>query len=192
MPEWVAPVGIPTAIVALITAGVWAGKVIERLGNLKGTADADRKVFQKTADDDRKSFQEAATEDRKRIRQVLDEIRDDIKRIFLRIGRTEATGGSPLRLTDYGRELLTGIDGKGWAIRLATTLEERVVGMEAYEIQDFCYGYVANDLNPSEEEQAAMRRTAYEKAARMEQVRRVLAIELRDRLLELSGQEAPE
>ena len=192
MPDWVAPVGIPAAILALIGAGVWAGRVIERLGNLKEAADADRKAFQKTADDDRKSFQEVATDDRKRIRQVLDEIRGDIKKIFLRLGRAEATGGSPLRLTDYGRELLAGINGKGWAIRLASALEERVGGMEAYEIQDFCFAYVEDDLDPSEEEQAVMRRTAYEKAARMKQVRRVLAIELRDRLLELSGLETPE
>ena len=62
----------------------------------------------------------------------------------------------------------------------------------AYEIQEFSFDYVENELTPSEDERKAMRRTAYEQGARMEQIRRVLAIELRDKLLERAGLEAPD
>ena len=199
MPGWIAPVGVPAAILLLIGLGVWVGGVIERIKNIRETADADRKTFKETADADRKAFKETAdadretfqkaiTEDRKRFRTIL----DDIKKIFHRLGQVETTFQSPLRLTDYGRELLAGIGGEPWATRLATTLRRKVEGMEAYEIHEFCFEYVANDLDPSDDEQVAMRRTAYEKGAEMEQIQRVLAIELRDRLLTMTNQEAVE
>ncbi len=181
MPGWLGPVGIPAAIALLVGVGIWVGKVMERLGNIKETADADRETFQK-----------AITEDRTRVRTILDEIRGDIKKMFHSLGQAEAVPQSPLRLTDYGRELLAGIGGEPWAARLATALKDGVQGMEAYEIQEFCFDYVENKLEPSDDEQAAMRRTAYEKGARMAQVQRVLALELRDRLLRMTGQEAPE
>ena len=192
MPGWIAPVGVPAAILLLIGLGVWVGGVIERIKNIKETADADRKTFKETADADRETFQKAITEDRKRFRTILDEIRGDIKKIFHRLGQAETTFQSPLRLTDYGRELLAGIGGEPWAARLATTLRRKVEGMEAYEIHEFCFEYVANDLDPSDDEQVAMRRTAYEKGAEMEQIQRVLAIELRDRLLTMTNHEAVE
>ena len=61
MPDWIAPVGVTAAILLLVGTGGWAGKVIERLKNLKEMADEDRQAFQKTADTDRGTFQKGAT-----------------------------------------------------------------------------------------------------------------------------------
>lgn len=64
--------------------------------------------------------------------------------------------------------------------------------MEAYEIQEFSFAYVENRLTPSEREMKAMQRTAYEQGVRMKQIRRVLAIELRDKLLARMDWQAPD
>ena len=162
--------GVVGLLHLIFRVGAWKGEQSVKVGQLETDADKERT----------------------RIRQILDEIRGDIKAIFRRLGRAEALGTSPLRLTDYGRELLSGIGGEPWAVQLATELRDQVEGMEAYEIQEFAFAFVQNDLKPSEEQRAAMRRTAYEKAAQMEQIQRVLAIELRDRLLGYAGLEAPE
>lgn len=208
MPAWVAPVGIPTAVLALIAAGVWAGKVIERLGNLKETADEDRKsfremaeaerqAFQRRADMDREAFQrtvdtdrEAAAEDRKRFRVVLDEIREDIKKIFRRLPPVEAADANPLKLTDLGHAISKDVEGVAWAIRTAPDLEGQVDGLEAFEIQRFCFDYAAESGTFDDAMTRAIQKSAYERGVREEQVVRVLAIELRDKLLELAGLEA--
>ena len=73
------------------------------------------------------------------------------------------------------------------AMILDYSLRDQIENMDEYEIQEFAFQYVENDLEPSGDRLAAMRRTAYEKAAAMKQIRRVLAIELRDRLLGVRG-----
>ena len=203
MPDWLAPIGVTAAILLLVGAGAWAGRVMERLKNLRETADADRKMFketadadrhafQKTADTDRDTFQKGAAEDRKRFREILDEIREDIKKIFRRLPPVEATGSSPLRLTDLGHAISTDVGGVAWAIRTAPDLEDQVEGMEAFEIQRFCFDHIAEADKFDDAMRRAILKSAYERGVREEQVLRVLAIELRDKLLALAGLEAPE
>ena len=166
---WIAP----TIVLALIFLAFRVGKWVEAVNK------------------DRKTLLDAADKDRKRFREIVAEIREDIKKIFRRLPVQEITGASPLRLTDFGRALSDGIAGAEWATRIADAVAPQITGMEAYDIQEFSFAYVENDLAPSDDERKAMRRTAYEQGARMEQIRRVLAIELRDKLLELAGLGAP-
>ncbi len=70
-------------------------------------------------------------------------------------------------------------------------LKIRTEGWEAYEIQDFCFKYVSDEMERSDAEERAVKKSAYEHGIRDNQVWRVLAIELRDKLLTLTGQEAP-
>ena len=125
------------------------------------------------------------------LRDFMREVRDDIKAILSRLPLPEATKTSPLRLTDFGKTLSDGIAGAEWANRIADEVASQVAGMEPYEIHEFSFAYVEDDLNPSDSEEKAMRRTAYEQGARMKQILRVLAIELRDKLLARVSLEPP-
>ena len=289
MPDWIAPIGAAAAILLLVGAGVWAGKVVERLRNLKETADADRQAFketgdadrqalretadaflkradadrqalketadaflkradadrdaflkradadrqalketadtdrnaflkradalqkkadadrdaflkradadrdhfQKRADADRAAFEKSAAEDRKRFREVVDEIREDIKRIFRRLPPVAVAERSPLGLTDLGQAISKDVEGVAWAIRTAPGLEERIRGMEAFEIQRLCFDHVAEPTSFGDAMTRAIQKCAYERGLKEEQVLRVLAIELRDKLLELAGMAVP-
>ena len=131
------------------------------------------------------------TEDRKRFREVLDEIREDIKKIFRRLPPVEAAGSSPLRLTDLGHAISKDVGGVAWAIRTAPDLEDQVDGMEAFEIQRFCFDHAADSDTFDDAMKRAIQKSVYERGVREEQVVRVLAIELRDKLLEITGQGAP-
>ncbi len=82
--------------------------------------------------------------------------------------------------------------GVAWAIRTAPDLEERIDGLEAFEIQRFCFDHTAKPGTFDDRMTRAIQKSAYERGVREEQVVRVLAIELRDKLLELAGLEAPE
>lgn len=180
---------MPTWIAILIGAGVTLAGVVVTLMTLglKLLEKRDERAeWRGKVDADRDSFKEFMVE----IRATIEKIHGDIKNIFIRLGPAEAAGVSPLQLTHYGRELLTGIDGASWAVQLAGELKKRIEGLDAYQIRGFCFKYVETELQPSDEQRTAMRRTAYQKAARMEQVHRVLAIELRDRLLDSAGLEA--
>lgn len=176
MPEWLPVATAITLVGALVGIGIWIGGVNADRKRLQGFGEWKGKV-----DSERRSFKE-----------FMQEVRNDIKTILSRLPAPEATGASPLRLTAFGKELSDGISGVQWAARIADAVADQVVGMEAYEIQEFSFAYVKNDLNPSEAEQRAIRRTAYEQSARIEQIHRVLAIELRDKLLARASLKAPD
>ena len=154
-------------------------------------ADADRDAFLKRADADRAAFEKSAAEDRKRFREVVDEIREDIKRIFRRLPPVAVAERSPLGLTNLGHAISKDVEGVAWAIRTAPGLEERIRGMEAFEIQRLCFDHVAEPTSFGDAMTKAIQKCAYERGLKEEQVLRVLAIELRDKLLELAGMAVP-
>lgn len=128
----------------------------------------------------------AVNTDRTNFKEFMAEVRDDIKTILGRLPPTEITSSSPLRLTELGKTISKGIDAPTWADRIVLSLQH-VQDMEAYEIQDFCFEYVKDELALSKEEIRLIRSVAYENGVKEEQVRRVLAIEIRDKLLALDS-----
>ena len=131
-------------------------------------------------------------EQRSESSKFMKEIRNDIKQILGRLAPSPVAGGSPLRLTELGHAISAELDGKAWASRVAQEVKERVKGMEAYEINDFSFAYVKDGFKPSEEQEAKIRSCAYENALKREKVLDVLAVELRDSLLELAGMPIPD
>ena len=99
---------------------------------------------------------------------------------------------SPLRLTEFRKSISEEIAARGWADKMSQILRDKVEHKNAYEIQLFCFDYVETNAEYSEEEQHAIHDSAYERGIEASDVRRVLAIELRDRLLEYVSLDAPE
>ena len=99
---------------------------------------------------------------------------------------------SPIVLTEPGEELAKEVSAKEWVDRVSGTLKEKVKDLDAYGIQDFCFEYVDKDEDQySDEEQKVIRDSAFKRGISTYYVRQVLAIKLRDRLLEEAGLKAP-
>lgn len=99
---------------------------------------------------------------------------------------------SPIVLTEPGEELAEEVSAQEWVDRVSGTLKEEVKDLDAYGIQDFCFEYVDKEENQySDEEQKVIRDSAFKRGISTYYIRQVLAIKLRDRLLEEAGLEAP-
>ncbi len=153
--------GVLGTILALILGGIWAAwRYSIRVARWTGKVDTDRTTF----------------------RASIAEIREDVK-LLLRSLRSEMSPGSPLRLTDLGREMSEMIGGKEWGMTIAASVDYQAEGKEPYEIQEFSSNYVHNKMPLTDEERAKIQACAYQHGVTEAQVKNVLAIELRDALL---------
>ena len=163
---------IPTTVIAVIAAGT----LIFKFGTWVSDVNADRREF--------RDFM-------KEVRADIREIRSKIESILDRLPPVPARDGSPLRLTDLGERITKTLGGRAWAQETAAVLAERAQGKQPYDIQELCTAYVREEFAPTAELDAQIKACAYESSLKREQVLEVLAIELRDVLLELSGQPVP-
>ena len=124
--------------------------------------------------------------DRKSFKEFMDEVRNDIKKILARLPAPTIERGSPLRLTDLGRSVADDLDVGKWVVRVAPSLIARVKGKQPFEFQNVCFDYVRDEFEPDEEQLRKMQMSASENGIDLDAVLDVLAVELRDRLLELS------
>ena len=161
MSDWMAwpymvPAGI--AVLALVFGvGKWVGGVNSDRGSFN--------AFMKGVQDD------------------LGSIRASIEKILHRLPPVTVAHSSPIALTDLGRKVSRELDAPGWARRTAPKLVAGIEGQDRYAIQETCFEYVGGKLDADME--ARVRSCAYENGLDREQVVRVLAVELRDRLLDV-------
>ena len=99
---------------------------------------------------------------------------------------------NPLRLTEIGKIISKEIAAPARVDRVSDTLLDQVKGKDAYEVQNFCLEYVESADRDSAAEQHAVHNAAGQLGLGAKDIRRVLAIELRDKLLREPGLEAPE
>ena len=174
MIAWIgATAGAVTILGVLVGGAMWVERV-----------NGDRQALKDNADRDRKDFNEFAKE-----------IRDKIDKILIRTPPMPAyTADSPLRLTSLGKTISDELDAPTWATRVAA-LPSVGIGLEqqtAYDIQEYCFTYVDKHLGPSDKElEKAIKRSAYRHGLKERQVRGVLAIVLRDKLLDKIAHGSP-
>ena len=121
--------------------------------------------------------------DRKNFRLFIEEVRADIKQILGRLPPTAVTSSSPVRLTDLGHKISAEIDAKALAEELAGELAPIHRTKHAYEVQDGCMQSALNEYKPPPEVAVRIMGAVFENGIDKEQVLRVIAVELRDRLL---------
>ena len=151
-----------------MTAGIWIGKV-----------NSDRQNF--------KEFMAKVREDFKEVRNDIKEVRNDIKEIFARLGPNLTTKSSPTRLTEFGKTVAECVDAESITEQLAKKIQEDVKGKTNYQIQNYCEEYIRDEFEPSEETVLRFEECAFENGLKIQQINIVLALELRDRLLEMQG-----
>lgn len=94
-------------------------------------------------DSDRKQFREFMAEVRKDLREIREEMVDILRRLPPRF----VVPGSPLSLTDLGRDVADEMSASTSAIQPAELFKQEVEGREDYEIQDSCIDYTNNQLS---------------------------------------------
>ena len=123
--------------------------------------------------------------DRNRFNEFMEEVRQDIKKILLRLPSPVATKSSPIRLTDLGEAISDGVNAKGIVNEIADEIIEQARGKTKYQIQELCQDYFKNKYEPDHDTLSVMEMCAFENGVKLEEVRTVLSIELRDRVFEL-------
>ena len=128
------------------------------------------------------------------IKDSIDKIRESISSINSRLAHLSGLVGhnSPISLTDKGREVSAELEGSEWAIKEASRLADRIEGKNEYEIQEFCFEYVREDFTPDNELNKKLQECAYRRGATVDDLKEVLAVELRDAMLKRLGLDPPE
>lgn len=148
----------------ILVAFLAVGSVLVSIGVWVGSVNADRKSF----------------------KEFMNEVRNDIKKILARLPAPTIESGSPIRLTDLGRSVADDLDVGKWVEQVAPSLTARVKGKPPFEVQNFCFDYVKDEFEPDEKQLRKLQMCADENGIDLDAVLDVLAVELRDRLLELS------
>ena len=152
-------------IPSIIVSALAVGALIFRVGKRVGSVEPDRKDF----------------------REFIKEVRDDIKEILGRLPPSSVARGSPLPLTDLGRRISETLSAREWAEETASAIADRAQDKQPYEIQEFCFDYIKKEFSPAAELEARIGMCAYENGIDRDEVLNVLAIELRDVLMEPAG-----
>ena len=126
--------------------------------------------------------------DNRHFKAFMAEVRGQLESITRAFGQLGVKGASiansqsPLTLNDFGQEISQAFGAKAWAEAHMDDVREKVAGKSAYDIQQFCFDYVTENILTKDELQRAKSIT-FENGTILLNVLRVLAFELRDLLL---------
>ena len=198
MENWIVPI-VLVAIAAVTAAGrmiYWMGEVnADRKGvneSIKGINDSIKGINEsiKGIHDFMREIGGYMREIRGYMKETsgfMREIRGDLKNILTWQSASTVDSSSPLRLSELGHSISDDLHVRDWVERIAPSLTERVEGKRPFEIQSICFDYVRYEFEPSETQLAKLQDSAYDNGIDFAAVMDVLAVELRDRLLELVG-----
>ena len=112
----------------------------------------------------------------------------DIESSLQRLGILRAK--SPLTLNELAERAWRDLDAEDWLRKHAEAVSDEVEGMDEYDVQEFCFDHMAAlEFDPEQQESA--KRAAYHNGLTEFQVRQVMAVKLRDQLLDLAGLHRP-
>ena len=174
---WAPAVLMVLAVTALFwKGGAWVGAVDEKFVHL---AEKTSNLAEKTASLEEKTSY--LVEKTASLEGIVREIQRDIRRVFRRLPKEPVEGGSPLRLTDWGKEIAEDLGAERWATDLAPTLLPGLRNLEPFEIDEFAVNYVREKL--SDEWTRKVAASAYKFGVEKAGIRSVLRVVLRDALL---------
>ncbi len=137
-------------------------------------------------------WMDSVDEGQSEIGKFTSEMRDDVKSILARLPNEVIAGAGPMRLTHLGESISVELGAKAWAGQIAQELKLQVEGKRPYEISDLAFGYIEEQFRPSQEQDDRIRSCAYENGLTRGKLLDVLALELRDSLLAVSGMPLPQ
>ena len=165
------------------------------IAELRGTTTELRQELRETTAELRQELSETTAELRQDVRElrgVTAAMGYQIAQIFKTLPSDSSAGESPLKLTELGKSISKEVGGAAWAKEEACNLSRQVEGKPPYAIHDFSIDVVFEDqYDPPEEFVEAMKAAAYNHGVTIIDVKKTLAIELRDALLRSHGMEPP-
>ena len=211
MPDWIPITEIIIALViaivpALVAIGIWIGSVNkDRSGFrefMKDFKDQSSRQLQMMHENQLRieknqllieKNQQEIREIRKEIREnqqlirdnqeKIQELKDSNSRIYYRLFSEIESKRSPIHLTDKGKNISEQLDAVAWVERVASMVHDQVKGKDAYQIQSFSFDYMSDKNQYTDEEHRLIRHVAFENGLYEDEVHRVLALELRDKLI---------
>ncbi len=123
-----------------------------------------------------------------KIDDYMKSINAKIDDIISRIPSDTVSSTSRKNLTEKGETISVELDARVWAETQSSILAEKFAGLNAYEIQEMAYSYVM-ELRFEVDFNGRMQNSAFEHGVSLHDVKNVLAIELRDCLLRMHGNE---
>lgn len=121
---------------------------------------------------------------------TLGNIDGDLKALMRGASSLTVERGSTLRLTELGRNVSQSVDARALAEQLVVDLLDDVFDLEPYDVQTFCFDYINEKFELSAEDRDRFKACAFDNGIDLHQVLDVLAIELRDILLDPQMEEA--
>ena len=118
-----------------------------------------------------------------RIQEKTDRIQENVHEL-MGVTRNVSKPGSPLTLTELGNKVAKCLESNDIFKNMEPIPSDQIHGKQPYEIHDICFDYVHDKLQPSSEMEVAIRSCAYENGVKYGDVLEVMAIVLRDRLLQ--------
>lgn len=201
VPEWITPqlvistVAVLVALaVVLVKVGRWTGKVDTEITDLKedvGELKEDVGVLKEDVGALKEDVGALKKEvgglkkDVGGLAKLVQEIKVKLDRVLSRSPQL-AQPGSPIQLTEKGREAAEGMHADIWAAPHVNALLEKSKGRKEHAIYALCLTYVLDgrDIWPENADEVA-----YEHGVLVEALATVLAITLRDKLLKQLGSE---
>jgi len=123
----------------------------------------------------------------KRFDSFENRITEKLESIFRLLPRPAFEGQSPVRLTDFGREISKTASAAEWAktqVQDQVDLVEKATGKQEFEIYDLCFGHVSAMFDDADDRTFSdiVRKGAYDCGTSTDVVPKVYQIELRDAL----------
>ena len=125
----------------------------------------------------------AVNTDRSSFREFMKEIRERLDTILLRLPPPVVQGTSPMKLTEYGESISRAIEAGALAHELAPSLIESMKGKTSYEIQEACFEHTRDRSNLPADKRVMLENYAFDNGLDLQEVLKVVAIELRDVIL---------
>ncbi len=171
MTEWLThPASITIIVIAILTA---IGRLIYWIGGMN---------------DFRGAVETALNE----IKESVSTIQGDIKSILRSLPANTVETDSPIRLNDLGRQVSLELQAVEWSESKANDLLGEVQGLTAYAIQEHCFKYAHEKYGDTEDRKRRAENSAYKHGLNIDQVLRVVGVELRDILLGRLNLEPPD
>lgn len=122
--------------------------------------------------------------DRKTFRDFMNEVRGDIKKILNRLPASTIQRGSPLMLNELGKKVAECLEAHEMVNSIFDDAYQNAQGKPAFDVQQMCFDYVLKDWEPPDNFTERIKDCAYKHGIDRKQTMNVIAIQLRDRILE--------
>ncbi len=160
---------------------LWILAIIAAIGIVFGAG-----AWYNSVNNDIRLLKDSITSINTKIDDFMESINTKIDDIISRIPSDTVSSSSRKNLTEKGEAISTELDAKAWAEAQSGNLTGKIAGLNAYEIQEMAYSYVM-EFRYDGAFKAKMQNSAFEHGVNLHDVKNVLAIELRNCLLVIHG-----